>query len=93
MISLTEQKPDLIKMEIKMHIPQMDVINFLQKKGYEVRAFSIVVPASEEFLTSEPAFLFNTFTATKDDELQTEKTLYLKVFEKEIIKKLNEIES
>lgn len=84
MISLTEQKPDLIKMEIKMHLPQMDVINFLQKKGYEVKAFSIVVPACEEFLTSEPAFLLSTFTATKDGQLQTYDTLYLNVFEKEI---------
>ncbi|SKB63563.1 hypothetical protein SAMN05660477_00399 [Soonwooa buanensis] len=84
MIHLTEIKPDLIKMEIKMHLPQMDVINFLQKKGYEVKAFFFVVPASEEFLISEPAFSVSSFTATKDGELQSEETMYLNVFEKEI---------
>lgn len=71
-------------MEIKMHIPQMDVINFLQKKGYEVKSFSIAFPASEDLLVSEPAFIFSTFTATKDRQLQNFDTLYLNVFEKEI---------
>ncbi len=62
----------------------MDVINYLQKKGYEIKAFSYTVPATEEFLLSEPAFLVNTFTATKDGEKQSEETEYLKVFEREI---------
>ena len=84
MIRLTHQNPDLIAMEIKMTMPQMDIIAFLQKKGYEVKAFSYVLPATEEFLISEPQLQVNTFTATKPEEKQCEKTEYLNVFEKEI---------
>lgn len=62
----------------------MEVINFLQKKGYEVKAFSFTVPATEEFLLTEPAYQVTTFTATKNGEKQTSETLYLQVFEKEI---------
>lgn len=91
MINLTEKAPDLIQMEIKMHLPQLDVIRFLQEKDYEVKAFSYVIPATEEFLISEPLLLVNTFTATKPDEKQSEETLYLKVFEKEIKELLKEL--
>ena len=91
MIRLTPKPPDIIRMEIQMHIPQLDVINFLQKKGYEVEAFIFTVPATEEFLISEPSFTVNTFTATKPDESQSEENLFLNVFEKEIKEFLNEI--
>ena len=91
MIRLTPKPPDIIKMEIQMHIPQLDVINFLQKKGYKVEAFIFTVPATEEFLISEPSFTVNTFTATKPDESQSEENLFLNVFEKEIKEFLNEI--
>lgn len=67
-----------------MHIPQIDIINFLQKKGYEVKAFTFTVPPTDEFLMAEPGFTVNTFTATKDGEKQGYFTLYLKVFEKEM---------
>ena len=92
MISLTEKAPDLIKMEIKMHIPQMDVIQFLQKKGYEIKSFSYIIPATEEMLLNEPALQINTFTATKPDEKQNNQTLYLKVFETELKSHLKELE-
>ncbi|MBP7174051.1 MAG: hypothetical protein KBA33_08315 [Cloacibacterium sp.] len=91
MIRLTPIPPDIIKMEIKMHLPQIDVINYLQKKGYEVKVFSFIVPATEEFLVSEPSFQVNTFTATKDNERQGYSTLYLNVFEKEIKELLKEL--
>lgn len=84
MIRLTPKPPELIKMEIQLHIPQIDVIKFLQKKGYEVKAFTFNVPPTEEFLISEPGYTVNTFTATKDAEKQGYDTLYLNVFEKEI---------
>lgn len=71
-------------MEIKMTIPQIDVISFLQKKGYEIKAFAVTYPATEEFLLSEPPLTVNTFTATKENEPQNAENLYLKVFEKEI---------
>lgn len=92
MINLTEKAPDLIAMEIKLTIPQMDVINYLQRKGYEIKAFSYTVPATEEFLLSEPALLVNTFTACKTGEKQSPEKDYLKVFEKELKKVLKEFE-
>ena len=91
MINLSEIPENIIKMEIKMHLPQIDVINFLQKKGYEVKAFSFIVPATEEFLINEPAFQVNTFTATKNGEKQNSDTLYLNVFETELKQLLKEI--
>ena len=91
MIRLTPKPPDIIKMEIQMHIPQLDVINFLQKKGYEVKAYTLVFPATEEMLLSEPRTEIHTFTATKPDESQSEETLFLNVFKKEIKHFLNEI--
>ncbi|WP_395974229.1 hypothetical protein [Chryseobacterium cucumeris] len=91
MINVCEIPEDFIKMEIKMHLPQIDVIRFLQKKGYEVKAFSFIVPATEELLLSEPAFQVNTFTATKNGEQQNYDTLYLNVFENELKSHLKEI--
>ena len=91
MIRLTPKPPDIIKMEIQMHIPQLDVINFLQKKGYEVKAYTLVFPATEEMLLSEPRTEIHTFTATKPNENQTEENLFLNVFEKEIKDFLKEI--
>ena len=91
MIRLTPKPPDIIKMEIQIHIPQIDVINFLQKKGYEVKAFTLVLPATEEMLLSEPRTELHTFTATKPNENQSEENLFLNVFEKEIKEFLKEI--
>ena len=91
MIRLTPKPPDIIKMEIQMHIPQLDVINFLQKKGYEVKAFTLVLPATEEMLLSEPRTELHTFTATKDGQNQSEENLFLNVFENEIKEFLKEI--
>lgn len=91
MIRLTPKPPDIIQMEIQIHLPQLDVINFLQKKGYEVKAYTLVLPATEEMLLSEPRTEIHTFTATKPDEKQSEENLFLNVFEKEIKEFLNEI--
>ena len=91
MIRLTPKPPDIIKMEIQIHIPQLDVINFLQKKGYEVKAFTLVLPATEEMLLSEPRTELHTFTATKPNENQSEENLFLNVFEKEMKEVLKEI--
>ena len=89
MIKTTETPEDLIKLEIKLHLPKDDVIAFLQKNGYTVKHLIVQVPASEEFLISEPAFNYLTFTAVKDDSKPTMDDLYLKVFEKEIKTFLN----
>ena len=67
-----------------MNLVQINIINFLQKKGYEIKGFTIFYPAVEEILVSEPAYTHYTFTATKPGEKQSENNLYLRVFEKEI---------
>lgn len=92
MINLTTNGKDIIKMEIKMHLPQMSVINFLQKKGYEIKAYVLVLEAEESMLLSEPRQEIYTFTATKDGETQNAKTVYLNVFETELKKTLKEFE-
>ncbi|MCT3661065.1 hypothetical protein HZR00_00860 [Elizabethkingia anophelis] len=84
MISIIPVGPDIIRMEIKMHLPQSDIITFLQMKGYEIKAFVQKLPAVEEMLINEPKTEFYTFTATKSDEEQSSDNLYLKVFETEI---------
>ncbi|QDZ64556.1 hypothetical protein EVD20_21750 [Elizabethkingia bruuniana] len=71
-----------------MHIPQSDIISFLQIEGYEIKAFIQKLPATEEMLVNEPKTEVYTFTATKQDEKQSENTLYLKVFETEVKKLL-----
>ena len=84
MIKLTEKPPDLIKMEIQLTIPQTEIFQFLQSKGYEIKGFPIHYPATEEFLISEPSHTWHTFTATKQDEEQSNENQFLKVFKKEI---------
>ncbi|WP_228447834.1 hypothetical protein [Chryseobacterium sp. KBW03] len=75
---------NIYKMEIKMHIPQMNIINFLQKKGYEVKGYVLVIEAVETMLLSEPRQEIYTFTATKAGESQSAEKLYLNVFETEL---------
>ena len=91
MIRLTPKAPDLIKMEIQLNLPQMDVINFLHKKGYKVEAYTLVLPDTEEMLVSEPRTEIRTFTATKEGEKQTEENIYLNVFKKELQNMMKEI--
>ncbi|WP_238583162.1 hypothetical protein [Riemerella anatipestifer] len=71
-------------MEIKTHLPQMDIIQFLQKRGYEVKAYVYREPAEKGFLIDEPPFEWHTFTATKEGEAQSKDNLFLNVFEKEL---------
>ena len=85
------QYTEHITMEIKLTLPHESIFAFLQKKGYEVKAFTLVLPATEEMLLSEPRTEIHTFTATKPDENQSEENLFLNVFEKEIKNFLNEI--
>lgn len=84
MIKLTEKPPDLIKMEVQITIPQTEIFQFLQSKGYEIKGFPIHTPAKEEFLITEPAHTWHTFTATKKDEEQSPENQFLNVFQKEI---------
>ena len=84
MIKLTEKPPDLVKMDIQLTIPQTEIFQFLQSKGYEIKGFPIHYPANEEFLISEPPHVWHTFTATKQDEAQSNENQFLIVFKKEI---------
>ncbi|BBQ07953.1 hypothetical protein [Elizabethkingia anophelis] len=83
-VILTQIPPDLIKMEIKMHLPQTDVISYLHRKGYEVKAFAYILEAEESMLLNEPKMEVYSFTATKGNEEQSKENHYLKVFETEI---------
>lgn len=71
-------------MQITTHIPQLDIINFLQSRGYEVKAYSYTEPAEQGFIIDEPPREVYTFTATKEGEEQSPETLFLKIFEREI---------
>ncbi|MDR7817098.1 hypothetical protein RIU47_03135 [Riemerella anatipestifer] len=71
-------------MEITTHIPQMDIIQFLQKRGYEVKAYVYREPAEKGFLIDEPPFEWHTFTATRNGEEPGKDNLFLNVFEKEL---------
>lgn len=83
MIQLTEIN-EIVKMNIRMNIRQGDIIGFLRMRGYEIKYYVQVIPAEESMLLSEFRKELHTFTATKESEIQSENTLYLKVFEKEI---------
>ena len=83
MIQLTEPLID-ITMKIEMDLSQPKILDYLAKKGYEIKAFRCYYPPKEEMLISEPELTEWTFTATKDSEPQSKENLYLKVFEKEI---------
>ncbi|MCE3023589.1 hypothetical protein [Riemerella anatipestifer] len=77
-------------MEITTHIPQMDIIQFLQKRGYEIKPYVYREPAEKGFLIDEPPFEWHTFTATKEGEEQSKDNLFLNVFEKEVKNLLKE---
>ncbi|MDO4763852.1 MAG: hypothetical protein Q4A00_05670 [Flavobacteriaceae bacterium] len=83
MISITEPLID-ITMKIEMDLPQTEILEFLNQKGYKTESFRYEIPATEEMLISEPCIVQHTFTATKNGELQSKDTLYLKVFEREM---------
>ncbi|AKK74457.1 hypothetical protein OK18_19190 [Chryseobacterium gallinarum] len=90
MIRLTEKGKEIIDLEIKMNFVQIEIVNFLQKKGYEIKGFTMFFPAVEEMLVSEPAYRHYTITATKPGEKQSENNHYLHVFEKELKNTLKE---
>ena len=83
MIQLTEPLID-ITMKIEMDLSQPKILDYLAKKGYEIKAFCCCYPPKEEMLISESELTEWIFTATKDSEPQSKENLYLKVFEKEI---------
>lgn len=70
-------------MEIITRLPKIDIIRFLQCRGYKVCVYQYMLPAEEGILIDEPAIEVYTFIATKEGEEQSLSNEYLKVFEKE----------
>jgi hypothetical protein len=83
MIELREINTNLVKMKIQMTIPQGDIFNFLQQRGYEVKSW-LWTFTDETFPNGITTHQSWTFTATKPAEPQSENTLYMAVFEREM---------
>ena len=83
MIQLTEPLID-ITMKIEMDLSQPKILDYLAKKGYEIKAFRCYYPPKEEMLISEPELTEWTFTATKEGEKQSNENIYTNIFEREI---------
>ena len=78
-------KPQLetIEMEIKLTLPHETIFAFLQKKGYEIKPW-LYCYQDESFPAGKTYHEKVTFTATKEDQNQSEETLFNTVFEKEV---------
>lgn len=83
MIELRETNKNLIKMKIEMTIPQGDIFNFLHERGYEVKSW-LWTFTDESFPNGTSQHESWTFTATKPAEIQSEETIYMTVFEREM---------
>lgn len=86
MIRLT-QKNDNFTMYIKMNIPQSQMLDFLSKKGYDVKSW-LWRYEDTTFPNETTKHESWTFTATKKGEKQSEANIYTAVFEEEIRKVL-----
>lgn len=83
MIDLREIKENLVRMKIEMTIPQADIFNFLQQRGYEVKSW-LWTYTDDTFPNGTSYHESWNFTATKEGEPQSEKALYMSVFENEM---------
>lgn len=83
MIKLTEPLFD-ITMKIEMDLPQTQILEFLNQKGYRIEAYRLYLPPTEEILVSEKELLKWSFCALKPNEMPSSEKDYLKVFEREI---------
>lgn len=88
-INIQNKDPQVLDLFIKWSLPLDVVTEYLLKKGYQIKFYSYIIPASEEFLVSEPAMMVNTFTATKGDEEQSPENAYDLIFQKELKSDLN----
>ena len=84
------QHTEHVTMEIKLNLPHETIFAFLQTKGYEIKPW-LYRFCDETFPGGKTNHEKWTFTATKQDESQSEETLFLTVFEKEIKEILQEI--
>ena len=83
MIRIKEEQ-GIITMYTKAEMSQAQIIKFLQCQGYDVKGYYLNFPAQEGLLVSEPAVSRWTFTATKENEKQSNENIYTDVFEREI---------
>lgn len=90
MIQILPKGNNIYHMKIEMHLPQEQIFEFLQKRGYEVVAY--LWKYEDEILPNGKQYHeVWTFTATKENEAQSEQTLFKTVFEKEMKLILKEI--
>ena len=89
-IIILPTSPNIIKMEIKMHLSHDDIFAFLHTKGYEVKPW-LYCFTDEIFPEGKTYHEIWTFTATKSDQIQSENNLFLRVFETEIKNLLKEV--
>ncbi|MFX1793021.1 hypothetical protein [Riemerella anatipestifer] len=82
--------PWFVEIGISINVPQTKIIDFLEKRGYEIKPYIYREPAEQGFLIDGPPFEEQTLTATKKGEKQSKDNLYLKIFEKEFKKHLKE---
>lgn len=87
MITITENE-NVIKMKIEMNIPQSQIFEFLQKRGYEIKSW-LWQFTDETFPGGITSHEIWTFTATKTGEIQSRENIYTKVFDREIKDVLN----
>jgi hypothetical protein len=90
MINIRPEGANIYNMEIKMRLPHESIFAFLHKRGYETKPW-LYIFEDETFPNGTTLHEYWTFTATKHGEEQTEKTLFLTVFERELKELLKEI--
>lgn len=90
MIRLQKINFETYKMKIEMHLPQSEIFNYLQKKGYEINSW-LWRYEDETFPGGITHHEQWTFTATKLGEKQCEENIFTSVFEREMKSFLNEI--
>lgn len=71
-----------------MMIPQTEIFEFLQKKGYEIKSW-LWEFTDETFPGGVTSLESWTFTACKASEIQCEENIYTRVFDKEVKLLLN----
>ena len=91
MISLIPTSKEMIRMEIKMHLPHETIFTFLQKRGFLLKPF-LHQYEDTSFPNGTTKGESLTWTATKPGTEPAEEHRFLKVFETELKEVLNGLE-
>lgn len=81
---IVQDNHETITLQVHETYPVCEVLNFLTSQGYEIKQYLQKFPAEKGFLIDEPATERWTFTATKENEEQSDKAIFTRVFEREI---------